>query len=391
MIHKTGIRDASHESDPGGKAIRERKGFRARTARVWLHRLGLDWRQIRKGVYFDGHERPDVLAERERFLDMLDKLDPFLVRFDVEGNILPQEYPPNCFPGSPISKPIILITHDESTFNTHDGRRYAWHTKDMPILQPKGRGKGIMVSDFLLPSSRLSASTLSASARLELRIPEFATKLFEFGTGSEGYWGGDEIVQQVTETVIPIFKAIYPGYQALFLFDNATSHSAFAEDALRVQHMNLDPGGKQSKMRAGYINGDVTNVQLMINENGEPKGIRQVLQERNLWHKDLRLECSKPLCGPCGGRKKCKVCIAGKVCDTCLISRKAPCPEPCMRTRKCSACLARRACKTCRKRVLCVSCEPFHGKKCTDCEELPPACTTYGKQSFSEIQLLLSY
>jgi len=237
---------------------------------------------------------------------MLNKLDPFLVQFDTEGNIIQKEYPPTCFPGSPISQRIIVITHDESTFNTHDGRRYAWLAKDMPILQPKGHGKGIMGSDFLLPSARLSAPNLSANARLELGIPEFATMLFAFGTGSEGYWCGDEIIQQVTETIIPMFKVVYPGYQALFLFDNATSHSAFGEDALRVQDMNLDPGGKQSRMRPGYINGDIAKVQLMVNENGEPKGKWQVLLKRDLWHKDLKLESSKPLCGPCGRRKKCK-------------------------------------------------------------------------------------
>jgi len=304
---------------------------------------------------------------------MLDKLDPFLVQFDTEGNIIQKEYPPNCFPGSPISQPIILITHHKSTFNTHDGRRYAWHPKDMSILQPKGRGKGIMGADFLLHSARLSATKLSANARLELGILEFATKLFELGTGSEGYCGGDKIIQQVTETIIPMFKVVYSGYQALFLFDNATSHSAFAEDALRVQHMNLDPGGKQSRMRPCYINGNIAKVQLMVNENGKPKGIWQVRQERDLRHKDLKLQCSKPLCGRCGRRKKCKICIAGKFCNDCLISRKAPCPEASMRTLKCTLYLARKACKTCRKHVLCISCEPFHGKKYTDCEELPPA------------------
>ena len=69
MIHKTGIRDAGRESESDCNQIREQKGFRARTARIWLNRLGLNWRQIRKAVYFEGHERPDVLAERERFLD----------------------------------------------------------------------------------------------------------------------------------------------------------------------------------------------------------------------------------------------------------------------------------------------------------------------------------
>ena len=69
MIHTTGIGDAGRESESDGNQILEQKGFRARTARIGLNRLGLNLRQIRKGVYFDGHERPDVLAEREPFLD----------------------------------------------------------------------------------------------------------------------------------------------------------------------------------------------------------------------------------------------------------------------------------------------------------------------------------
>ncbi|RPA95419.1 hypothetical protein L873DRAFT_1931591 [Choiromyces venosus 120613-1] len=89
-------------------------------ARTWLKCLGLDWKQIRKGVYFDGHERPDVLEEWVQFLNLLDQLNPFLAEFDCEGNIIDKVYPPNCFPGLTISQLIILITHDESTFNTHD-------------------------------------------------------------------------------------------------------------------------------------------------------------------------------------------------------------------------------------------------------------------------------
>lgn len=58
-MHKTRIQDGV---DEGG--IRERKGVRASTAKVWLRRLGLDWKQIRMGVYVDSRERSDVLIER---------------------------------------------------------------------------------------------------------------------------------------------------------------------------------------------------------------------------------------------------------------------------------------------------------------------------------------
>ena len=45
---------------------------------------------------------------------------------------------------------------------------------------------------------------------------------------------------------LPIAKTLYPGYSLLFLFDNATSHSVFAQDALYTAQMNKGMGGQQS-------------------------------------------------------------------------------------------------------------------------------------------------
>ena len=51
---------------------------------------------------------------------------------------------------------------------------------------------------------------------------------------------------------LPIAEALYPGYSLLFLFDNATNHSVYADNALRIGNMNKRLGGKQP----GYkING----------------------------------------------------------------------------------------------------------------------------------------
>ena len=35
-----------------------------RTAREWFRRMGYRWVDLKKGVYKDGHERPDVIAYR---------------------------------------------------------------------------------------------------------------------------------------------------------------------------------------------------------------------------------------------------------------------------------------------------------------------------------------
>jgi len=61
------------------------------------------------------------------------------------------------------------------------------------------------------------------------------------------------MVDHTIKAAIPIFERAFPGCQALFAFDNASNHTSYADDALRVDKMNLHPGGKQSRMRDGYI------------------------------------------------------------------------------------------------------------------------------------------
>ena len=61
--------------------------------------------------------------------------------------------------------------------------------------------------------------------------------------------------------------------------------------------MNLNPGGKQPKLREGWFETDgVRVVQSMVMPSDEkPKGIKMVLQERGLWNDGLRLESAKAL------------------------------------------------------------------------------------------------
>jgi len=42
-----------------------------RTARRWLHKLGYSCVEVKKGLYHDGHERPDVVESRQKFLDTM--------------------------------------------------------------------------------------------------------------------------------------------------------------------------------------------------------------------------------------------------------------------------------------------------------------------------------
>lgn len=96
-----------------------------------------------------------------------------------------------------------------------------------------------MASDFLLPFGQLNLSSLLIKNKKEViektepRITE-AVELFEYGKSNKGYWDGSKLHKQVINEALPILKALYVGYSLLFLFDNATSHSVFAQDTLHT-------------------------------------------------------------------------------------------------------------------------------------------------------------
>ena len=46
-----------------------------RTAVNWLKKLGYSCKDVKKGVYFDGHERPDVIEARKKFLAEIAKYE----------------------------------------------------------------------------------------------------------------------------------------------------------------------------------------------------------------------------------------------------------------------------------------------------------------------------
>ena len=60
------------------------------TASAWLHKLGFGYKQFSKGVYFDGHDRQDVVEHRDSKL--MEKLGPRMMTFN-RSEILGTECP----------------------------------------------------------------------------------------------------------------------------------------------------------------------------------------------------------------------------------------------------------------------------------------------------------
>ncbi len=96
------------------------------TAVRWLHHLGFEVLTPKKGVFVDGHERPDVVAHRNEFLRKLLKIG-FLHFTDAPtpeaATALPTDIEP---PTADRRQKLVLFCHDESTFQSNDDQNMQW-------------------------------------------------------------------------------------------------------------------------------------------------------------------------------------------------------------------------------------------------------------------------
>ncbi len=206
-------------------------------------------------------------------------------------------------------EPLIFVTHDESIFHAFDGQGKQWFPAGEQPLRKKGAGLVLHVSDFLTDvCKRLTLMDDDAATNDE--CAKEAYEIMKPGKNYDDWWTTEDLAKQVVEKAIPIFECHFPNAQALFTFDNATSHVAFMVDALRAKQMNLGRGGKQPQMRPmTYGNGIVQEMcfppahpPLLY---GEPKGLKIVLEERGLWQPGLRLECKDQKNNPFKDGKAC--------------------------------------------------------------------------------------
>ncbi|GBC21156.2 hypothetical protein RIR_jg24235.t1 [Rhizophagus irregularis DAOM 181602=DAOM 197198] len=274
--------------------INKKKTINISTAVRWLHILGYTKQRQKQGIFYDGHERADVVQYRNDFLKQIFEYERLMSRYEGENmdRILP-----DLAEGE---KEHILVTHDECIFYSNDGLRGVWAKNGELPLRKKGNGKSIMISEFLT----------EVDGRLKLKpenieqypnVPVEAREYLEPGKDREGYWTAENVIEQIKIKAIPIFEVLYPNCIGIFAFDNSSNHAIFAKDALVAKKMNLKPGGLQPKMRDTYWGPD-NQLQSMVfsddhpNEKlrGQPKGLRQILQERKKWpNGGLMLECKE--------------------------------------------------------------------------------------------------
>lgn len=135
---------------------------------------------------------------------------------------------------------------------------------------------------------RLSEEEQALTRTEDPDFPVEARALLEYGSEREGYWTSEKFMKNVEDAAkIAEFKYGSDNHTILWLFDHSSCHRAFADNALNAKRMNVRPGGRQPIMRDTIWAG---RPQRLVDENGVPKGMRQVLEERGINTERMKAE-----------------------------------------------------------------------------------------------------
>lgn len=153
------------------------KGITLETARQFLHKEGFQFTEHKKSLYYDGHERPDVVEYRQNvFLPAMEQYRHRLVEYTV-GSVEKEveKQPAN-------TRQLVLVAHDEMTVQQNDGKKKSWVLDGEYPLKKKGVGRGIHVSGVICATKGYLHD---------------AEQTMEYGKNYEGYWTGELFVKQV--------------------------------------------------------------------------------------------------------------------------------------------------------------------------------------------------
>ncbi|KAG2211009.1 hypothetical protein INT45_003016 [Circinella minor] len=238
----------------------------------YMHEWGFMYRRHKKDIYFDGHERPDVVAYRQEWAQEMMKLKKFMDNYEGEEEevVVSPELPD----GAP---KIVMVIHDEATFFSNKSRDKMWQHEDKSPIRKRTPGGSIMISEFQCPYHGT------------MRIRAWSTrKFFEAGTNREGYWNSDNLHQQLIDDAIPLFENLHPGCQAVFLFDQSSNHRAYASDALVASRLILSDkdlsADKEPIMKEGwYTDGNKRISQPLYKSRIVKKKKTGTIKEVKVW------------------------------------------------------------------------------------------------------------
>ncbi|CAF4606386.1 unnamed protein product [Rotaria sp. Silwood2] len=214
--------------DSNSNLIRSKK-----SCRLDLRRWGACFELNSKRPYFQGHERTDVVYDRQIFVKyFLDHKDQYYTISDGENPLWknPTKNPPS-----------ILIFHDESTFRSGEVSAKRWLFADQAPFFSKGRGRSVMISDYLVmhPSGPFFTLDNREYNRALQEFPELANdndiNYIEksatgfIDVGYDTYFDNFTILAQFERLFKLIqFKESFKNHKIEIIVDNARTHTAKA-------------------------------------------------------------------------------------------------------------------------------------------------------------------
>lgn len=100
----------------------------ASTAIHWLKKLSFEWKEVRKGVYIDGHEKPEVVSYCQQYFlpkgkDLKKRMPKWLPSGELDHTPLPAG-----------ERLLIPCAYNECTFHSNDGVHHRWIHKDQHLF-----------------------------------------------------------------------------------------------------------------------------------------------------------------------------------------------------------------------------------------------------------------
>ncbi|CAF1519064.1 unnamed protein product [Adineta ricciae] len=200
--------------------------------------LGFRFDSNSKRPYFEGHERPDIVSHREEFIKyFLEKKDHYYMISNDESPIWKM---PTQSPAS------VLIFHDETTFRSGEVSAKRWVFENNAPFFSKGRGRSVMISDYLImhPSGPFFTLDEKEYKQALETFPELAkydddvnyiekTATGSIDVGYNSYFDNSTILSQFERLFKLLrFKNDFKNHTIEVVVDNATTHAAKAYSLL---------------------------------------------------------------------------------------------------------------------------------------------------------------
>lgn len=111
------------------------------------------------------------------------------------GDNLEIQNNPNLKEGEKIH---IIVTQDETTFQSNDDEKSGWRPENEQPLRKKGQGRTMHVSDFL--TETIGRLKLSDEQKLEVGedFPHDAQVTICPGKNADGWWNLEQLIDQVS-------------------------------------------------------------------------------------------------------------------------------------------------------------------------------------------------